>query len=138
MLALFKESAHALLLVRALEAGAEGLLLDHDGAVDIDLKAVVDSLLGRAHRDGRVGRDLTGELFRRGVELVERVNGVDKADAQRFVRLDVAGATKDFSPAPRTMTQRTVSISIASSAASRSARTWELSALSAFSRSMMR
>ena len=36
VLALFEEGAHALLLVGALEAGAEGLLLDHDGAVNID------------------------------------------------------------------------------------------------------
>ena len=42
VLALFEEGAHALLLVGALEAGAEGLLLDHDGAVNVDLKTVVD------------------------------------------------------------------------------------------------
>ena len=36
--ALFKKSAHALLLVCALEAGAEGFLLDHNGTVNIDLK----------------------------------------------------------------------------------------------------
>ena len=61
MLALFKECAHALLLVGGLEAGAEVLLLDHDSAVDVDLKALVDGLLGCAHRDGRVGGDLRSE-----------------------------------------------------------------------------
>ena len=45
VLALFEEGAHALLLVGALEAGAEGLLLDHDGAVNVDLKTVVDACL---------------------------------------------------------------------------------------------
>ena len=69
VLTLFEEGAHALLLVGALEAGAEGLLLDHDGAVDVDLKTVVDGLLGCAHRDGRVGRDLVCDLFRRGIEV---------------------------------------------------------------------
>ena len=55
VLALFEEGAHALLLVGALEAGAEGLLLDHDGAVNVDLKTVVDGLLGwaRCQRSGR-------------------------------------------------------------------------------------
>ena len=43
VLALFEEGAHALLLVGALEAGAEGLLLDHDGAVNVDLKACLDA-----------------------------------------------------------------------------------------------
>ena len=74
----FRGSAHALLLVGALEAGAEGLLLDHDGAVNVDLKTVVDGLLGRAHRDGRVASDLAGELFRRGVEVRKRIDRVDK------------------------------------------------------------
>ena len=91
VLALFEEGAHALLLVGALEAGAEGLLLDHDGAVNVDLKTVVDGLLGRAHRDGRVASDLAGELFRRGVEVRKRIDRVDKADAVGLVRLDVAG-----------------------------------------------
>jgi len=91
VLALFEEGAHALLLVGGLEAGAEGLLLDHHGLVHREVKPLVDGLLRRAHRDGRVRRDLRGELLRGSVKLRERIDGVDQTDAQGLVRLDVAG-----------------------------------------------
>ena len=91
VLALFEESAHTLLLILRFKAGAERLLLDDDSLVHRKVKALVDGLLGCAHRDGRVGRNLRSELLRRAVQLLERINGVDKTDAQRFLRLDVAG-----------------------------------------------
>ena len=56
-----------------------------------EVKPLVDGLLRRAHRDGRVRRDLRGELLRGGVKLRERIDGVDQTDAQGLVRLDVAG-----------------------------------------------
>ena len=48
-----------------------------------------------------------------------------------------APATKDFSPAPVTMTQRTVSVSMPSKVAFKSSSTSAFSAFSAFSRSMV-
>ena len=81
VLALLQEGAHALLLIRRLEAAAEQLFLDDDGLVHVHLKALVDGLLAGADSDRRVLGDGLGQLLGGGQQLVQGIDGVDQTDA---------------------------------------------------------
>ena len=79
-----------------LEAIAEQLLLNLDRLLNGQADAAVDGLLAVADRNGSILGDLAGQLQRSGHQLLLRVDGVDKANAQGLVCLDVQGRVDEL------------------------------------------
>ena len=96
MFPFFTERRHGVLLILRAAAGGKEFRLQSRCGVNVHLQAHVDRFLALTNRDRCIAGDTLGELHGFRHELIRRVNRIDEADAERFLRLDIAAGIDQF------------------------------------------